>query len=122
MSAPPALAPTGGGVGAATLEASADSFGSHMFDHSITVNPSDAVAADFNCHVNQPAHFKRTTIMDPYTASTRKAVRRLRFPWFRRVLAPFGLVSTVIIVGVTGAALTVGAFMGLLFIVEQAVG
>ncbi len=61
-------------------------------------------------------------IMDPYTANTRKAVRRFRFPWFRRVLAPFGLVSTVIVVGITAAALTIVAFMGVLFIVEQAVG
>ncbi len=60
--------------------------------------------------------------MDPYTANTRKAVRRLRFPWFRRVLAPFGLISTVLIVGITVAAVTVIAFMGALFIVEQAVG
>jgi len=61
-------------------------------------------------------------IMDPYTANTRKAVRRIRFPLFRRMLAPFGLVSTVIIVGITAAALTIVAFMGVLFIVEQAVG
>lgn len=60
--------------------------------------------------------------MDPYTAKTRKAVRRIRFPWFRRVLAPLGLVSTVIVVGITVAALTIVAFMGVLFIVEQAVG
>lgn len=60
--------------------------------------------------------------MDPYTASTRKNVRRIRFPWFRRLLAPFGIVSTVIVVGITTAALTVVAFMGVLFIVEQAVG
>ena len=60
--------------------------------------------------------------MDPYTASTRKDVRRIRFPWFRRLLAPLGLVSTVIIVGVTSAALMIVAFMGVLFIVEQAVG
>ena len=67
-------------------------------------------------------HTQRTIIMDPYTASTRKAVRRMRFPWFRRILAPFGLVSTVIIVGVTVAALAIVAFMGMLFILEQAVG
>lgn len=60
--------------------------------------------------------------MDPYTASTRKNVRRIRFPWFRRILAPFGIVSTVIVVGITAAAITVVAFMGVLFIVEQAVG
>lgn len=60
--------------------------------------------------------------MDPYTANTRKAVRRMRFPWFRRILAPLGLVSTVIVVGITAAAITVVAFMGVLFLVEQAVG
>jgi len=60
--------------------------------------------------------------MDPYTANTRKDVRRIRFPWLRRILAPFGLVSTVVIVGITVAALTVVAFMGVLFLVEQAVG
>ena len=61
-------------------------------------------------------------MIDPYTAKTRKTVRRLRFPWFRRILAPFGLISTLLIVGITVAALTVVAFMGVLFLVEQAVG
>jgi hypothetical protein len=37
-------------------------------------------------------------------------------------LAPFGLVSTVVVVGITVAALAIVAFMGVLFIVEQAVG
>jgi len=69
-----------------------------------------------------PKHSKARSIMDPYTANTRKAVRRIRFPWFRRVLAPFGLLSTVIIVGIMVAAITIVAFMGVLFIVEQAVG
>lgn len=69
-----------------------------------------------------PKHSKARPIMDPYTANTRKAVRRIRFPWFRRVLAPFGLVSTVVVVGITVAALAIVAFMGVLFIVEQAVG
>jgi len=32
------------------------------------------------------------------------------------------LLSTIIVVGITTAAITVVAFMGLLFIVEQAVG
>jgi hypothetical protein len=61
-------------------------------------------------------------MIDPYTANTRKTVRRIRLPWFRRILAPFGLVSTVLIVGITVAALAIVAFMGVLFIVEQAVG
>lgn len=60
--------------------------------------------------------------MDATTASTRKEVRRLRYPWWRRVLAPIGLASTVIIVGTTIAALTVAAFMVALFVLERAVG
>ncbi len=69
-----------------------------------------------------PTHSKARPIMDPYTANTRKDVRRIRQPWFRRILAPFGLASTVIIVGITAAAVTVIAFMGVLFLIEQAVG
>ncbi len=97
-----------------------------MFDHSTTRTPSDAVvqteAIGDTCPRPDSELANAVTTMDPYTANTRKAVRRLRFPWFRRALAPFGLVSTVIIVGITAAALTVIAFMGVLFLIEQAVG
>ena len=60
--------------------------------------------------------------MTTATAKTRKEVRRLRFPWWRRVLAPFSLAATVMIVGITLAAVAVAGFMLALYVLEQAVG
>jgi hypothetical protein len=60
--------------------------------------------------------------MPTTTANSRKAVHRLKFPWWRRVLAPFSLASTVIIVGLSVAAVVVAAAMLMLYILEQAVG
>ena len=60
--------------------------------------------------------------MTSTTAKTRKEVRRLRFPWWRRILAPFSLGATVIIVGITLAAVAVAGFMLALYVLEQAVG
>jgi len=46
----------------------------------------------------------------------------MRFPWWRRVLAPFGLGSMVIIVGLTLAALAILVALMMLYVLEQAVG
>ena len=60
--------------------------------------------------------------MPTFTANSRKDVRRVRFPWWRRLLAPFSLGSTVIIVGVTLAAVAIASAMLMLYVLEQAVG
>ncbi len=46
----------------------------------------------------------------------------MRFPWWRRALAPLSFGSIVIIVGITLAGFAVVVFMLMLFVLEQAVG
>ncbi len=60
--------------------------------------------------------------MPIFTANNRKDLTRMRFPWWRRVLAPFSLGSLVIIVGLTLAAIAVAIAMLMLYVLEQAVG
>ena len=60
--------------------------------------------------------------MPTYTANSRKAVQRMRFPWWRRVLAPFSLGSLVIIVGLSLAAVAIAFALIMLYVLEQAVG
>ncbi len=60
--------------------------------------------------------------MTTFTANTRKEIRRLAYPWWRRITAFLSLGSIVVIVGISVAALIAAFAMLSLYIVEQAVG